>query len=232
MSTARATSPRRRRRRASRRWSMSRRSAPIPNRPRAYGRTKGEGEAAVRAAFPDATILRPSIVFGPEDEFVNRFAGDDRRASPVVPVLARRGAVPAGLCRRRRRGGRRARWPIRARCRQDLRAGRARSASTMGELIRWIADAIGRDADVRRAARRRRRAIAMRRLPARRADHLGSVADAPDDNVVAGACRASRARHRADAARRGRAGLAGALPQARPLRPSRRRLIVPARDRA
>jgi NADH dehydrogenase len=40
-----------------------------------YARTKAEGEAGVRAAFPSATILRPSVVFGPEDDFFNRFAG-------------------------------------------------------------------------------------------------------------------------------------------------------------
>jgi uncharacterized protein YbjT (DUF2867 family) len=51
-----------------------------------YGRTKGEGEAAVRAAFPNATIMRPSTVFGREDEFVNRFAGMIAKL-PVVPVL-------------------------------------------------------------------------------------------------------------------------------------------------
>ena len=51
-----------------------------------YGRTKGEGEQAVRAAFPAATIVRPSIVFGPEDDFVNRFAGL-ARLLPVLPVL-------------------------------------------------------------------------------------------------------------------------------------------------
>jgi NADH dehydrogenase len=39
-----------------------------------YARTKGESEIAVREAFPGATIMRPSIVFGPEDEFFNRFA--------------------------------------------------------------------------------------------------------------------------------------------------------------
>jgi len=39
-----------------------------------YGRTKAAGEKAVLAAFPEATILRPSIVFGPEDHFFNRFA--------------------------------------------------------------------------------------------------------------------------------------------------------------
>ncbi len=51
-----------------------------------YARTKGEGEAAVRAAHPTATILRPSIVFGPEDDFINRFAGLIRML-PVVPVI-------------------------------------------------------------------------------------------------------------------------------------------------
>ena len=39
-----------------------------------YARTKAEGEAAIAAAFPGATVLRPSIVFGPEDDFFNRFA--------------------------------------------------------------------------------------------------------------------------------------------------------------
>jgi NADH dehydrogenase len=45
-----------------------------PASPSAYARSKAEGEEAVRAAFPGATILRPSIVFGPEDGFFNRFA--------------------------------------------------------------------------------------------------------------------------------------------------------------
>lgn len=49
----------------------------------AYARSKGEGEAAVRAAFPAATILRPSIAFGPEDDFVNRIA----RLAQLLPVL-------------------------------------------------------------------------------------------------------------------------------------------------
>ena len=52
-----------------------------------YGRSKGEGEAAVRAAFPGATILRPSFLFGREDNFVNRFAGMARLA-PVLPVIS------------------------------------------------------------------------------------------------------------------------------------------------
>lgn len=53
----------------------------------AYARSKAEGEAAVREAFADATIVRPSIVFGPEDDFVNRFARLIQSA-PAVPVIA------------------------------------------------------------------------------------------------------------------------------------------------
>ncbi len=55
--------------------------------PSAYGRTKAAGEAAVRAAFPAATILRPSIVFGAEDQFFNRFAALARML-PFMPVIA------------------------------------------------------------------------------------------------------------------------------------------------
>jgi uncharacterized protein YbjT (DUF2867 family) len=51
-----------------------------------YGRTKGEGEAAVREAFPDATIIRPSLVFGPDDDLTNRFASMARM--PFLPVIA------------------------------------------------------------------------------------------------------------------------------------------------
>ena len=54
-----------------------------PDAASAYGRSKGEGEEAVRAAFPAATIVRPSIAFGLEDDFVNRFA----RMAQLLPVL-------------------------------------------------------------------------------------------------------------------------------------------------
>ncbi len=54
--------------------------------PARYGQTKAEGEAAVLAAFPTATILRPSVVFGQDDAFLNRFA-DLIRMFPVVPVI-------------------------------------------------------------------------------------------------------------------------------------------------
>ncbi|HEU0222020.1 MAG TPA: complex I NDUFA9 subunit family protein [Paracoccaceae bacterium] len=52
----------------------------------AYARTKAEGEALVLQAFPKAVILRPSIVFGFEDSFFNRFAAM-ARLSPVLPVV-------------------------------------------------------------------------------------------------------------------------------------------------
>jgi len=51
-----------------------------------YARSKAAGEAAVRSAFPKAVILRPSIVFGAEDQFFNRFAAM-ARLSPVLPVV-------------------------------------------------------------------------------------------------------------------------------------------------
>jgi len=54
--------------------------------PSRYGRSKAAGEAAVRAAFPAAIILRPSIVFGPEDNFFNRFARMTL-LSPALPLI-------------------------------------------------------------------------------------------------------------------------------------------------
>ncbi len=55
--------------------------------PSAYARAKAAGEAAVRAAFPQATILRPSVVFGPDDRFLTRFAAL-ARLSPVLPLIS------------------------------------------------------------------------------------------------------------------------------------------------
>jgi uncharacterized protein YbjT (DUF2867 family) len=51
-----------------------------------YARTKAEGEAAVLSAFPTATILRPAILFGSDDNFVNRFASLIS-SIPVMPVF-------------------------------------------------------------------------------------------------------------------------------------------------
>lgn len=120
-----------------------------PESPGAYGRTKAEGEAAVRTAFPSATILRPSIMFGREDQFINRFAAMITRAGalPValpVPVLRATekfqpvfvGDVAAAI--------------VAALADPGKAAGRTFELGgpdviTMGALIRWIAGAIGRD---------------------------------------------------------------------------------------
>ena len=51
-----------------------------------YARSKAAGEAAVLAAFPSAVVLRPSVVFGPEDDFFNRFAAM-AAMSPVLPLI-------------------------------------------------------------------------------------------------------------------------------------------------
>jgi NADH dehydrogenase len=56
------------------------------NSPSLYAQAKARGEQAVRAASPDAVIVRPSVVFGPEDDFFNRFASL-ARFSPVMPLV-------------------------------------------------------------------------------------------------------------------------------------------------
>ncbi len=56
--------------------------------PSKYARTKAEGEAAVRAILPDAVIVRPSVIFGPEDKLLNRFA----QLAALAPVLPLPGA--------------------------------------------------------------------------------------------------------------------------------------------
>ncbi|HCO89930.1 MAG TPA: complex I NDUFA9 subunit family protein [Alphaproteobacteria bacterium] len=57
-----------------------------PDSPSKYGRSKAAGEAACREEFPEATILRPSLVFGPEDDFFNRFAAL-ARFLPALPLI-------------------------------------------------------------------------------------------------------------------------------------------------
>ena len=56
------------------------------NSPSAYSRAKAAGETAVLAAVPSATIVRPSLLFGPEDQFTNRFAAL-ARISPFLPLI-------------------------------------------------------------------------------------------------------------------------------------------------
>jgi NADH dehydrogenase len=57
-----------------------------PASPSGYGRSKAQGEAAVRQAIPRAVVLRPSVVFGPSDAFFNRFAAM-ARVSPFLPLI-------------------------------------------------------------------------------------------------------------------------------------------------
>jgi NADH dehydrogenase len=51
-----------------------------------YARTKAEGEAAVLAEFPNAVVVRPSLLFGPEDQLFNRFAALAKSA-PFMPLI-------------------------------------------------------------------------------------------------------------------------------------------------
>lgn len=57
-----------------------------PESESAYARSKAQGEIALREEFPDATILRPSLVFGPEDDFFNKFA-NLARFLPALPLI-------------------------------------------------------------------------------------------------------------------------------------------------
>jgi len=57
-----------------------------PDSPALYARSKAAGEAEVLGTVPDATIFRPSIIFGPEDDFFNRFAAL-ARISPFLPLI-------------------------------------------------------------------------------------------------------------------------------------------------
>jgi NADH dehydrogenase len=57
-----------------------------PNSPSAYARSKAEGEIAITEVLPGSVILRPSIVFGPEDDFFNRFA-KLARIAPALPLI-------------------------------------------------------------------------------------------------------------------------------------------------
>lgn len=109
----------------------------------AYGRSKGEGEAAVREAFPTATILRPSIVFGTEDQFVNRFAAMIEKA-PVVPVLRAEAKFQPVFV------GDVAETVARAVAEPTRFAGRTYELGgpdviTMGALVRYINETTGRD---------------------------------------------------------------------------------------
>ncbi|MFN3434087.1 MAG: complex I NDUFA9 subunit family protein [Sphingomonas sp.] len=115
-----------------------------PAAPSGYGSSKGRGEDAVRAAFPGAAIVRPSIVFGREDQFINRFAAMIAKA-PVVPVL-RAGVkfqpVFAGDVGEAVAAATDARFAG-----QTFELG-GPDVMSMGEIIRWIAATLGRSPSI------------------------------------------------------------------------------------
>ncbi|MDE2384139.1 MAG: complex I NDUFA9 subunit family protein [Alphaproteobacteria bacterium] len=65
---------------------MSGLGADVPDSASAYVASRAEGEAKARAAFPGASVLQPSVIFGPEDDFFNRFAAM-ARFSPALPLI-------------------------------------------------------------------------------------------------------------------------------------------------
>lgn len=112
--------------------------------PSAYGSSKGRGEEAVRAAFPNAAIIRPSIVFGREDQFINRFAAMIGK-SPVVPVLrapVKFQPVFAGDVGEAMAQATDARFAG-----QTFELG-GPDVMSMGEIIRWIAKTIGKSPSI------------------------------------------------------------------------------------
>jgi NADH dehydrogenase len=119
--------------------------------PSLYYASKAAGEAAAREALPGAVVLRPSVVFGPEDQFLNRFAGMIGNAPSVfgravVPVLrASAKFQPVHVVDV-------ARAVVRALAAGDAYAGQTIEATgpevvTMRELLRWLSDTLGREAD-------------------------------------------------------------------------------------
>ena len=76
-----------------------------------YGQSKGQGEDAILESFPDAVILRPSVMFGAEDSFFNRFAGmTPEQSKPLFDTLVQHATQPEFTCRFRWRNGSVAFW--------------------------------------------------------------------------------------------------------------------------
>jgi hypothetical protein len=88
-----------------------------------YARTKGRAEAAIHSIVPDAIIYRPSIVFGPEDSFFNKFAAMARTVARAAADRRRQDEAAAGLCQDVAEAVAKAPSTARLR-RQDLRTGR------------------------------------------------------------------------------------------------------------
>jgi uncharacterized protein YbjT (DUF2867 family) len=116
--------------------------------PSVYGRSKGEGEARVLAAFPGAAILRPSVIFGREDDFINRFARLIMTAT-ALPIPAPVPVVRPGVRFQPVYVADVADAAALALASPAKYAGRAFELGgpdhyTMDQLLRWIAGTIGR----------------------------------------------------------------------------------------
>ena len=196
-------------------WCMSRRSAPTRPARAAMRAARARARQAVRDGLSRARrSCGPSIVFGPEDQFFNRF-GSMAQICPVMPVICRRDAVPAGLCRRRGGRGHGLAHAGRMRRVRLYELGGPR-VWTFRELLAYILT----------ETRRRRRMIddpaglgaaagrVLERLPGKllTRDQLLLLRATTSCRQ---ACRACRAGHRADAGRAGRAALSAPLPAGR-----------------
>jgi uncharacterized protein YbjT (DUF2867 family) len=114
-----------------------------PHSPSQYGRSKAGGEAAVRAALPAATILRPSIVFGREDQFINRFAAMIASPLPFIPVLKPQARFQPVHVADVARAVRAAIEVPNAHAGRTYELG-GPDVMTMMDIHQWIADATGR----------------------------------------------------------------------------------------
>lgn len=113
-----------------------------PRNESAYGRSKGEGEEAVRAEFQGATVLRPSLLFGREDNFVNRFAGLARLA-PVLPVVSGRTKLQPVYAADVGRAVTAAALDPRRHCGRTYELG-GPQVLTMRQLMEWVVETTGR----------------------------------------------------------------------------------------
>jgi NADH dehydrogenase len=107
-----------------------------------YAASKGRGEAAARESFPSTTIVRPSLLFGPEDRFVNRFA-QIMQVAPFMPVIRPTTRFQPAWVADAARAIAAAALDPRAHAGQTYELG-GPQVVTMGELNAWIKQIIGR----------------------------------------------------------------------------------------